>query len=170
MLLFIAFLLFFIPSVAREIASFGKRAPDYLASLQTHADAIVQQLGQLGINIPQTPDEFKQLFLERWRQVLPQLADPVAKIASSIFSSTMSLISVVFYALLVPIITYYLMVSFEKMRREIKDLIPPYTRAAVVGKLQQIDTVLAAFVRGQLTVSLIMAVLYTIGFVLIGST
>jgi predicted PurR-regulated permease PerM len=68
----------------------------------------------------------------------------------------------------VPIITYYLMVSFEKMRKEIRDLIPPYTRDAIVGKLQQIDTVLAAFVRGQLTVSLIMALLYTIGFVLIG--
>ncbi len=165
LLLFVLFLLFFVPSVAREIASFAKKAPRYLDALETHANLIIQQLG---INIPHTPDEFKQLFLARWKQVLPQLADPMAKIASSVLGSTISVISFIFYALLVPIISYYFMVSFEHIRETVKELIPPDTRPALVGKLQQIDTVLAAFVRGQLTVSIILAVLYSIGFIWIG--
>lgn len=165
LMLFVAFVLFFVPSVFREIASFAKTAPRYVDALEAQANWIIKELG---INIPQTPDELKTLFLERWRQVLPRLADPMAKIATSVFSSTLSLISFVFYALLIPIISYYLMVSFEEIRLTVRDLIPPDTRPAIVGKLRQIDSVLAAFVRGQLTVSLILAVLYSVGFVWIG--
>ncbi|MBI5251697.1 MAG: AI-2E family transporter [Desulfomonile tiedjei] len=164
-LLFVVFLLFFVPSVVREIASFAKTAPRYWDALEAQANWVIHELG---ISVPQTPDEFKQLFLERWKQILPKVADPMAKIASSIFSSTISLISFIFYALLVPIISYYLMVSFEQIRQTLRELIPPDTRPALIGKLQQIDSVLAAFVRGQLTVSLILAVLYSIGFVWIG--
>jgi predicted PurR-regulated permease PerM len=163
--LFTMFLLVLVPSIARELASFAKTAPRYIDALQAQANWVIEQLG---INIPQTPDEFKQLFLDRWRQVLPRVADPMARIAGSILGSTLSFFGFVFYALLVPIIAYYLMVSFEHIRETFRELIPPDTRPALVSKLQQIDSVLAAFIRGQITVSIILAVLYSIGFVWIG--
>jgi len=165
LMLFVVFLLFFIPSVVGEIALFARAAPKYIVTLESKAEWLSQQLG---VTIPQTPGELQQLILERWRQILPQLADPMAKIASVVFSSTMSIISFLFYALLVPIITYYIMVSFEYIRSAIKELIPPDARPSIIKHLNQIDLVLASFVRGQLTVSIILAILYSIGFVLIG--
>jgi len=89
-------------------------------------------------------------------------------VMSTIFSSTLSVISVFFQMVLIPIIAYYLMVSFNNIINEAVDLIPPYTRNPIVNKFREIDGVIAAFVRGQLTIALIMAVLYSIGFVIIG--
>lgn len=162
---FVLFLIFFVPAIFREIASFGKYAPSYLKTLEKLLEEVIRYFG---ITIPQTPDEIKQLVIEQWQQVLPKIANPAARVASTIFSSTMGILSFVFYALLIPILTYYLMVSFENIRAGAKDLIPPYSRPAVLSRLNEIDTALSAFVRGQVTVSLILAVLYSIGFVLIG--
>jgi predicted PurR-regulated permease PerM len=157
--------LFLVPAVFREIASFAKVLPAYLAVLQ---DLIGRLLDTLDISFPKDWNEVTTLVVERGKQALPKLADAAATIVSSVFASTMHMISVLFYVLLVPVITYYLLVSFEDMKKSIYELIPPYTREPVVEKLRQIDMVLSGFIRGQLTICLILACLYSLGFFIIG--
>jgi predicted PurR-regulated permease PerM len=80
----------------------------------------------------------------------------------------MSFLSIILQIVLIPIIAYYLMVSFNNIIDGAVDLIPPYTRNPIVKKFREIDSLIAAFVRGQLTIAFIMAVLYSIGFIIIG--
>ena len=54
------------------------------------------------------------------------------------------------------------MVSFDAIKQAITELIPAYARDPVIQKLEEIDRVLAGFIRGQLTVCLILAVLSTV--------
>ena len=58
--------------------------------------------------------------------------------------------------------------SFNNIINGAVDLIPAYTRGPIVNKFRQIDIVIAAFVRGQLIIALILAVLYSFGFIIIG--
>ncbi len=156
---------FFIPAVMKEVRAFLDVGPQYFAKV---GEQIVKLAEWLGVNTPSDWNEVYLMVVERLRLLLPKMADPAAKIASTVFTSTIHIFSLVFYALLIPVFTYYLMVSFESIKSTIYDLIPPYTREPVVQRLRQIDTMMAGFVRGQLTICIILSVLYSLGFVIIG--
>ncbi|HMK36631.1 MAG TPA: AI-2E family transporter [Desulfomonilaceae bacterium] len=157
--------LFIVPTVFQELTRFGKAFPAYWSALQ---DALLHKLEMLNLSIPKDWDELTAFAVERVKQVLPDLADTATKIVSSVFASTLQVISILFYALLIPVLTYYLLASFESMKQQAYELMPPYAREPVIDKLKQIDTVLAGFIRGQFIICLILAVLYSIGFFIIG--
>jgi predicted PurR-regulated permease PerM len=164
-LVFVTTLVFFVPAASGEIARFISRLPAYITTLQEQLFALADKFH---IVIPQDWNQLLALLLEKGKQYIPTAADPLSEIFSSVFTSTVRVFSVIFYILLVPIITYYLMASFDDIKAGITDLIPAYSRPPIMEKLQEIDTVLAGFIRGQLTVCIILAILYSIGFLLIG--
>ncbi len=161
---FVGLLLFIVPVIIEETRKFADVLPKYALALN---DLIAQLAETFHVNIPQDWDQVTSLIIAKGRQFLPRIADISAQAFLSIFKSTLHILSVILHILLVPIITYYLMVSFDSIKQGIKDLIPPYARDPVIQKLVEIDRVLAGFIRGQLTICLILAVLYSLGFVLI---
>jgi predicted PurR-regulated permease PerM len=161
----LTFLLVLVPAVLGEIARFARVAPRYMAGLQ---DILLLAAEKLNLEIPKDWQELTQMLVEPVRKVLPGVADFTARLFATLFKSTLHIISSLFYALMVPVIAYYLMVSFEDMKRSVEDLIPPYVRKTVLDKLREIDSVVAAFVRGQLTVACLLGVLYSAGFLLVG--
>ena len=161
----VVFVLIVLPAVLGEIGRFVRQLPRYWSSLQS----FVEQVGQkLNLDLPQDWEQVTNLVLERGRKILPGLANVSTRVVSSLFKSTMHIISAFFYALMVPVIAYYLMVSFEDIKQGAVDLIPPYLREPIMDKVRQMDTVLAGFIRGQLTVATILGILYSVGFLLIG--
>jgi predicted PurR-regulated permease PerM len=153
------------PAIFTELSEFSRRAPRYFLKLK---EVGLNLLESFEVQLPQDWNEFLLMAYDRISQSLPRVTSVAGSVMSTIFSSTLSVISVFFQMVLIPIIAYYLMVSFNKIINEAVDLIPPYTRNPIVNKFREIDGVIAAFVRGQLTIALIMAVLYSIGFVIIG--
>ncbi len=163
--LFVGLLLFVVPVVIQEITRFADVLPRYAWALHNQ---LMQLAEKFDVSIPQDWDQVTTLIIERGRQSLPRIADLSVQAFFSIFKSSLHILSTLVHILLVPIITYYLMASFDSIKQGIRDLIPPYARDPVVQKLVEIDRVLAGFIRGQLTICLILAVLYSLGFVLIG--
>lgn len=162
--LFIGLLLFVVPVIIEETRKFADVLPRYASALHGQLMRLAEKFD---VAVPQDWDQVTSLIVERGRQFLPRIADISAQAFFSIFKSTLHILSALLHILLVPIITYYLMVSFDSIKKGIGELIPPYAREPVFQKLGEIDRVLAGFIRGQLTICLILAVLYSLGFVLI---
>lgn len=70
--------------------------------------------------------------------------------------------------LLVPFFVYYILIDFPAWRATLEQLIPPRFVAAFHPLLDEIGRILEAYVTGQLLVALCMAVLYAIGFRVLG--
>ncbi|MGC8605414.1 MAG: AI-2E family transporter, partial [Desulfomonilaceae bacterium] len=153
------------PAIFSELAGFSKRAPRYFTKLQEFTGNVFQSLP---LDLPQDWNELIQLAFERIKESLPKITYAAGMIISSVFASTVSVLSTLFKIILVPIIAFYLLVSFNDITSEAADLIPAYTRGPIVNKFREIDAVIAAFVRGQLIIALIMAFLYSLGFIIIG--
>jgi predicted PurR-regulated permease PerM len=162
--LFVGLLLFVVPVIIEETRRFADALPRYLSTLHNQLMLVAEKFG---ISTPEDWDQITSLIVEKGRQFLPKIADISVQAFFSIFKSTLHILSTILHILLVPIITYYLMVSFDPIKRELNDLIPPYAREPIIEKLGEIDRVLAGFIRGQLTICLILAVLYSLGFGLI---
>jgi predicted PurR-regulated permease PerM len=71
-------------------------------------------------------------------------------------------------ALIMPIVAYFMMKEWPNMTRWVIDLLPRGQKMTIMDLFKQIDQKLAGFVRGQLTVSLILAVGYALILSLVG--
>lgn len=159
--------MFLVPSVVREVTDFAARAPKYAAVL---SERLVAALQQYQLQHPEEWERAAAWVYQQAQQLLPEvrrLADPLARFVGTVFKSTLGIVATLVYLLLLPVLAYYLLVSFPHIRDAATDLIPPYARDAILGKFREIDLVLSGFVRGQVTICCILAVLYSLGFVVI---
>jgi predicted PurR-regulated permease PerM len=69
--------------------------------------------------------------------------------------------------LLVPFFVYYILVDFGAWRDSLEDFIPPRFRDPFGRLFDEVGRILQAYVRGQLLISMLMGVIYAIGFVLL---
>ena len=160
-------LLFIVPAAVEEVAKFATHAPQYFASLKGNLIGFLQGFD---IKPPENWDQVLAVVWDKAKAWVPQLhklANPLATILKNIASKTLGVISGFIHVVLIPILAYYFLVSFNRIKNRVTELIPPYARDSVLDKLRQMDRALSGFVRGQLTICLILAVLYSLGFVLI---
>jgi predicted PurR-regulated permease PerM len=161
----ISLVLFFVPLIFAELSSFIKLLPNYILRLETQAFAMAEMFN---IKIPSDIQELGALISERGREILPKAAQQIGSVLTSIFTSTLKFVATIIYLLIIPVLTYYISVSFENIKRGVYDLIPPYARDVTVAKVKEIDRTISGFIRGQLIVCTFLAIFYSIGFMLIG--
>jgi predicted PurR-regulated permease PerM len=66
--------------------------------------------------------------------------------------------------LLVPFFIFYILAGFSSWRSSLEDLIPPRFRVPFTRLFDEVGRILASYVRGQLFIAAIMALLYAVGF------
>jgi predicted PurR-regulated permease PerM len=143
---------------------------------------LIEQLTALINSAPQIAHKLQNFLTERF----PALSDETSTIrltlakigaaiqskggalAESVISSALSLISALVFLFVVPVVTFYLLVDWDRMLARI-DALLPRDHAPVIRQLAaEIDAVLAAFVRGQLSVCLAMGTFYSVALMLAG--
>ena len=75
-------------------------------------------------------------------------------------------LTVVGYAVLVPVVLFYLLADWPHYMARLINLVPPRLRSKVAEFTAECDTVLGQYLRGQLLVMLLMAAYYSVGLAL----
>ncbi|WP_434288082.1 AI-2E family transporter [Celeribacter sp. SCSIO 80788] len=156
-ILFVLMALLVIPTLVKQATDLVNSAPDLINNLQTF----------LTEKFPVLLDENSQL-----RQTLMQIGETIQSkggaLLSGALASAMSLFNVVMLLVLVPVITFYLLMDWDRMVAEVDKLLPR-DHAPVIRRLAaDIDRTLASFIRGQGTVCLILGTFYAAGLMLVG--
>jgi len=99
---------------------------------------------------------------------LQDLAAPSGWFLSRVFSSLFTLIMVTINTIIVVVFTFYLLRSYHNISAKFMALIPERFRAIVTSSLNAVDEALSAFVRGQIIVVCILAVVYATALSIIG--
>ena len=106
------------------------------------------------------------------RQSLAELGAAVqakgVELVQSVVSSALGLVSVVVFMVVVPVVTFYMLMDWDHMIARI-DAMLPRDHAPVIRRLaREIDMALAAFVRGQLSVCALLGTFYAVALMLAG--
>lgn len=143
---------------------------------------LVQQATALIDTAPQIFQQLQAWLTERFpsvmdadspiRQQLLALGQMIqskgADLLNSVLSSAASLLSIVLLVVIVPVVTFYLLLDWDHMVARVDDLLPR-DHAPVIRKLAtEINRTLASFIRGQGTVCLILGTYYAVGLGLVG--
>jgi len=143
---------------------------------------LVQQAAELVNIAPQLVSDFRQFLTDRFPELLDSESTIYKSLVSvgesirarggdvlnSILTSASGLVNVVVLVVLVPVITFYLLMDWDRMVGEIDKLLPR-DHAPVMRQLaSDIDKTLASFIRGQGTVVLILGIYYAVALMLAG--
>ncbi len=91
-----------------------------------------------------------------------------AALWSSLSRPGLVLMTFIGNVILVPVITFYLLRDWDRLVKHIRDLLPRRVLPTVTTLAAEADTVLSAFIRGQLLVMLALGILYSVGLWLVG--
>ena len=78
------------------------------------------------------------------------------------------LLAIVGNAFLVPMVLFYLLMDWNSLMQRLGSLVPPRLTERTYGFIEECDGMLGQYLRGQLSVMLVLAVYYSVGLTLFG--
>jgi predicted PurR-regulated permease PerM len=101
---------------------------------------------------------------EVWlRENAADLATSIGTGLRKAFSSVLGAVLMILNLIVVPILVFYILADWHQLRAALAHSIPPRWRRTILSIAGEIDLKLRQFMRGQLLVSVSMAVLYALG-------
>lgn len=156
-------LLVLVPMLGKQLMHLYQLAPMALDWLQVTALPWIQL--QLGLD-----DDFwhfEQL-KGAFSANLGGTKDVVAVILSQATASSIALMVWLANLFLVPVVSFYLLRDWDLIMCKLRGLLPRRREATVMALMRECHEVIGAFLRGQLLVMLALAVVYSVGLMLIG--
>jgi predicted PurR-regulated permease PerM len=159
------FLALVLPGIVSDVAGVIQELPKQFAALWAK---IGLWLEQRGVVIPHSTTEWVERLSGYASTVASSILAPAGNVLSSLMGGTLSVIGSAVAALVVLVLAIYLLNDFDRITSGVKELIPLRWRETVTGYAREIDEILSQFVRGQLTVMAVLAVLYSAAYALLG--
>lgn len=159
---FVALLLIMLPLLQKEIALLMVRAPEWLETARVRLLPLLQQW--FGINLEWDVQALKNLLLTHWQSA----GGVVAKLLPWLESGGDLLFGLLVNLLLIPVAMFYLLRDWNDIIQRVDHMIPRHWHTQVADIASEVDGVLAEFLRGQLSVMLLMSVFYVAALWLVG--
>ena len=152
-----------IPNLQRQLIIFAKNVPSYIEDADRVIDDLVTK---------RLPDDFRP----QLEQVLAQFSTQATAWASNISSKAVNWVSaiisgtsqVIVALIIMPFMLFYLLRDGKGLRDYITQFLPNKLREPVGKVLSDVNQQLANYVRGQITVAVIVAIMFIIFFKIIG--
>lgn len=159
----IAAFLVLVPLLQQQILDLAREIPRYMDRLSETAMRLVQMLQS-----ELSAEEMKAL-----REKIAGLAGPdamgfVGKLLGGLWGGGMALLNLISLLVITPIVTFYLLRDWDRMVAKIDGWLPRRSAETIREQARQIDRVLSGFIRGQLTVCLMLGIFYAVGLTLAG--
>jgi len=157
-----ALLLILLPLLTEEAQQLALRLPDGILLLNQHLMPWLNE--RFGIQFKLDPASFSKLLLDN--------RDSTQLIAQKLYESLkiggIALFGIVANLLLAPVVMFYLLNDWKPLLARLGTAIPRPWHAKTLQIVGEINVVLAEFLRGQISVMLILAAYYCVGLWLAG--
>ena len=146
-----------IPTLIKQTTALINAAPEIAQRLQMF---LVERF-------PQLTDSTSTI-----RQSLAEIGAAIqakgASLAQGVISSALSLLSALLYIVVVPVVAFYMLLDWDRMITQIDQMLPRDHAPTVRRLANEINAVLSAFVRGQMTVCLTLGSYYAVALMAAG--
>lgn len=168
-LVFIVVVLVAVPSfimifsvVDSQLTTFVEAAPEYISSFIKRAEPIVLDLH----------DRFPSLELNTLPEMIKNnLTTGMqfgAKLLKGIISNGFALINLLSLLLITPVVAFYMLRDWDAFVKKVDNLLPRKSKNTIREQFRLIDKALSGFIRGQVSVCVILGLYYSLGLHFVG--
>jgi predicted PurR-regulated permease PerM len=158
-------LVILVPAAYHQVADTVAKVPGYVQVLRAKLEPAYQRLN---LRYPEATAEVRERLVAAVRTNLPQIVSPITQGIAKAFSSLLAFVLTVLNLVIIPVFAFYLLYDMNRIKAAAKELVPLRMRSYVFSRAAQVDQLLSAFARGQVTVALILGVFYAVGLSLCG--
>lgn len=157
LILLLLLVLIIVPMLQKQFLLLVQQSPHYLASFERQFEPIFMQY--FGISLDVDIAQIQKVVTDHW-----SVAGNIAKQLATVLSNqSLAIVSLVANILLLPIVLFYLLQDWNLLLEKIQSFIPTRYLNKTIEIAKEIDDVLGEFIRGQLTVMLLMGAFYAVG-------
>jgi len=149
-----------IPNLVHEIIQLINSLPDIINSIYFFI--------RNRVKIPAIQEFINNLSSENLKQYVPQATKIIQQLTAKVFAQFLQLIRLILNILLFLVASFYFLKEFDSMKDTVLGLIPEQKRKLIFPMLNEIDSLLKSFFRGQFIIINILAALNVIGLSIIG--
>lgn len=150
------------PLLQKQSLLIVERLPKMIDHLRATVEPWLQT--KFGINLDINSAHIQEIISKNWKTA----GNLLGEVLQTAGTNGLALIGVLANILLLPVVLFYLLRDWDTLIAGISKLIPRDLIAKSTEIAQEIDQMLAEFLRGQLTVMLLMSVFYSTGLWLAG--
>ena len=162
-------LIFMIPALIILIGIIDEQLGQFLAELPRYITSLVKKMEPVFIELQ---DHFPSLQPEKSREYLKNNMTNNLKIVGSLMGGLVSggfaLINLLSLLLITPIVAFYMLRDWDNFLAKVKELLPRNSKKEIILQAKEIDRTLSGFIRGQLSVCILLGTFYSVGLYAVG--
>jgi len=156
-------LLLLAPMLYHQLIGLVDRAPDYIEELRDGAISLLARL-QESLSAEQSA---------ALKQKVQNLAGPdslkwLGGVVKRLWGGGLAIVNLLSLLVITPIVLFYMLRDWDRIVASVDGLLPRDYAKTIREVVREIDRVLAGFVRGQLTVCIVLGIFYAFGLILVG--
>jgi len=155
--------LLFVPFMERQISNFLVQLPLWIAWFQQTAAPWIAEHTGVSLDLLDT-EKLTAMLQENWKEAGGMAAAVVGRVSKSGFA----IVSWAMHLVLIPVVTFYLLRDWDILVARVHELLPRKIEPTVARLARDSDDVLGAFLRGQLSVMIVLGAIYAVGLRLVG--
>ena len=150
-------LLIILPLFYKEMIQLSEQLPGFAEQLKTRVVPWVND--KLGVQLNLDPSTFRQFVTDN----MSDASGIAKKVFSSVGIGGLAVVGFLINLMLIPVVLFYFLRDWPQLLDQVDQLIPRRLHGTVNTVAVEIDAVLSEFLRGQISVMLIMALFYIAG-------
>lgn len=150
------------PILYREFSEFSEELPRYIEKLWSLLSPLTAQLDQYVGG--EDGKKIEDIVKENAGAAMKTANFVVQKLAAG-GQAVMDVISV---AIFMPIVAFFMMKEWPQVTKWVQDLMPRHSEEVIMNLIKEIDKKISGFVRGQITVAVILGIAYAICLTIAG--
>ena len=148
--------------VEEQLSVFISAVPKYISSFIQKLEPILQTLQEY---IPALePENMKEILSQNMSQTFTFSAN----LLQGLLKNSMAIVNVLSLLLITPVVAFYMLKDWDVFTKKVDNLLPRQSKKEIRSIFKQIDKALSGFLRGQVSVCVILGVYYALGLKLIG--
>lgn len=153
---------FIIPNVIQEANKFQVMFPNLSEAFLKILNSFNEWLK------PRLPDSARDIVPRTIAKFTSQMEKYVYQGAQYTFVIIQKLLSATLAFIVIPLFTFYILLDLDWFKDMYRKIIPAHRKAEIMGLMSEIDRMLGRYIRGQILVSMILAVVITIALMALG--
>jgi predicted PurR-regulated permease PerM len=148
--------------VTSQASELANRFPEIYEESAGEIEDLVETLGFEGVDL---------WSYERFQEFLsdPDAQDQILSVVwDRLGEVTTGLLETILVFFLAPVVAFYVLIDLPRVRREAVALIPPRHQEEVLHVSRRLGGAIGGFIRGQVTVAVIVGIMMSVGFRIIG--